>query len=544
MFLLFPSPLNMEPLSLLICLATEPSHLFQMALSSTKQPPTLTFTFLLVLFLGLSTSLAAPASTDFAGSACLKVSPTQFVGSVGEVINVIQEVASILSRFTGRFGNFRLFNAVSDCLDLLDLSSDVLSWSLSATQNPKGKHNSTGNLSSDLRTWLSAVLASPETCIEGLEGTNGIVKGLVSSGLGQVVSLVKQLLTQVVPVNGDLGNRKGEFPSWVKPKERKLLQASGVAADAVVAADGTGNYTTIMDAVLAAPDYSMKRFVIYIKKGVYVENVEIKKKKWNIMMVGDGMDNTIISGNRSVVDGWTTFRSSTFAVSGRGFIARDISFRNTAGPEKHQAVALRSDSDLSVFYRCGIFGFQDSLYTHTMRQFFRECRITGTVDFIFGDATAMFQNCIIQAKKGLPNQKNTVTAQGRKDPNEPTGFSFQFCNITADSDLAPSVSTTQTYLGRPWKTYSRTVFMQSYMSNVIRAEGWLEWSGNFALDTLYYAEYMNSGPGGGVTNRVKWTGYHVLNDSTQASNFTVAQFIEGNLWLPSTGVTYTASLTL
>ena len=232
------------------------------------------------------------------------------------------------------------------------------------------------------------------------------------------------------------------------------------------------------------------------------------------------------------------------AVSGRGFIARDISFQNTAGPEKHQAVALRSDTDLSVFFRCGIFGYQDSLYTHTMRQFFRECTITGTVDYIFGDATAVFQNCFLRVKKGLPNQKNTITAHGRKDPNEPTGFSFQFCNITADSDLVPWVSSTQSYLGRPWKSYSRTVFMQSYMSEVIRGEGWLEWNGNFALETLYYGEYMNTGAGAGVANRVKWPGYHPFNDSNQASNFTVAQFIEGNLWLPSTGVTYTAGLIL
>ncbi|XP_061361717.1 pectinesterase/pectinesterase inhibitor PPE8B [Gastrolobium bilobum] len=515
-----------------------------MALSSSTTPIITPIFLLMMLFLGLFPPLDAASPSDLVGSACLKVSPSEFVGSVREVIAVLRQVSSILSRFSSVFGDFRLSHAVSDCLDLLDMSSDELTWSVSATQTPKGKHNSTGNLSSDLRTWLSAVLANPETCMDGFEGTNSIVKGLVSTGLGQVMSLVKHLLTQVHPVSDKFStNNEGEFPSWVKGGDRKLLQAKGVAVDAVVAADGTGNYTKVMDAVEAAPEYSMKRYVIYIKKGVYIENVEIKKKKWNIMMIGDGMDATIISGNRSFIGGWTTFRSATFAVSGRGFIARDITFQNTAGPEKHQAVALRSDSDLSVFYRCGIFGYQDTLYTHTMRQFYRECKISGTVDFIFGDATAVFQNCIIQAKKGLPDQKNTITAHGRKDPNEPTGFSIQFCNISADSDLLPSINSTQTYLGRPWKTYSRTIFMQSYMSNVIRPRGWLEWNGDFALDTLYYAEYMNSGLGAGLDNRVKWPGYHALNDSTQASNFTVAQFIEGNLWLPSTGVTYTAGFT-
>lgn len=237
-----------------------------------------------------------------------------------------------------------------------------------------------------------------------------------------------------------------------------------------------------------------------------------------------------------------TLSITNAAVSGRGFIARDMAFENAAGPQKHQAVALRSDSDLSVYYRCAMRGYQDTLYTHTMRQFYRECRISGTVDFIFGDAVVVFQNCQILAKKGLPQQKNTVTAQGRKILDQPTGFSFQFCNVSADSDLAPSVNSTPTYLGRPWKLYSRTIFMQSYMSNAIRPEGWLEWNGEFALDTLYYGEFMNSGPGAGLAGRVKWPGFHVLNNTAQANNFTVAQFIEGNSWLPSTGVAYTAGL--
>lgn len=177
-----------------------------------------------------------------------------------------------------------------------------------------------------------------------------------------------------------------------------------------------------------------------------------------------------------------------------------------------------------------------------MRQFYRECNISGTVDFIFGDAAAIFQNCQILVKKGLPNQKNTITAQGRKDPNEPTGFSIQFCNISADYDLLPSVNSTWTYLGRPWKPYSRTIFMQSYISDVVRPKGWLEWNGNFALDTLYYAEYMNYGYGAELSQRVKWPGYHIMNDSSQANNFTVTEFIKGNLWLPTTGVTFTAGL--
>ncbi|KAM1178871.1 hypothetical protein ACFX13_018432 [Malus domestica] len=500
--------------------------------------------FLLVLLCACSESripFVSCSVTNDIPSECLKVPASEFAGSLRDTIGVVKQVASILSQFANAFGDFRLSNAISDCLDLLDFSADELTWSLSASQNPEGKDNSTGKLSSDLRTWLSAALVNQDTCSDGFEGTNSIVKGLVSTGLNQVTSLVQGLLTQVHP-NTDHHGPNGEIPSWVKTEDRKLLQAGGVNVDAVVAQDGTGNFTNVMDAVLAAPDESMTRYVIYIKKGTYKENVEIKKKKWNLMMIGDGMDATIISGNRNFVDGWTTFRSATFAVSGRGFIARDLTFENMAGPEKHQAVALRSDSDLSVFYRCQIRGYQDTLYAHTMRQFYRDCKISGTVDFIFGDATVVFQNCQILAKKGLPNQKNSVTAQGRKDPNEPTGISIQFCNITADADLLPLVNSTSTYLGRPWKLYSRTVIMQSFLSSAIRPEGWLEWNADFALSTLSYGEYMNYGPGAGLESRVKWPGYRVFNESTQVQNYTVAQFIEGDLWLPPTGVKYTAGL--
>ncbi|GLT74214.1 hypothetical protein SLA2020_460240 [Shorea laevis] len=515
-------------------------------------------------------STPAVTCADFLHGECLNVPTSEFLSSLATTIGVLKDVASIVNNLGGFFGDFRLGNAISDCLDLLDFSVDELSWTLSASQNPSGKHNSSGDMGSDLRTWLSAAMANQETCIDGFEGTNGVVKNVVAGSLSQVTSLVRDLLTMVHPtpksgsgggaVNGGKKGGGGgvgrprffnpgrklvdneEFPSWVKPEDRKLIEANGVSADVVVAADGTGNFTNITEAVAAAPDESMRRFVIYIKRGVYKENVEIKRKKWNIMMVGEGMNATVISSNRNFIDGWTTFRTATFAVSGRGFIARDITFENTAGPQKHQAVALRSDSDLSVFFRCEIKGYQDTLYTHTMRQFFRECTISGTVDFIFGDAAVVFQKCQLQAKQGLPNQKNTITAHGRKDPNQPTGFSIQFCNITADSDLLRSVNSTPTYLGRPWKQYSRTVVMQSYISNFIRPEGWLEWNGNLYLDTLYYAEYMNTGPGAGLGHRVQWPGYHVLNNSAQAANFTVAQFIDGNLWLPSTGVKYSAGL--
>ncbi|CAN8268357.1 unnamed protein product [Cochlearia groenlandica] len=492
------------------------------------------------------------SSTNYVQIKCLKVPPLEFAGAANTAVDAVRKAVAIVSKFDKKVGKSRVANAIFDCVDLLDSASEELSWIISASQDPNGKDNSTEDMGSDLRTWISAALSNQDTCLDGFEGTNGFIKKVIVSGLIQVNKTIKNLLTMVhtssKPKTTTTASHSGfnKFPSWVRPGDRKLLQQSdalpNVVADVVVAKDGTGNFTTIGEAVLAAPDYSTKRYVVYLKRGVYVENVEIKKKKWNIMMIGDGIDATVVTGNRSFIDGWTTFRSATFAVSGRGFIARDITFQNTAGPEKHQAVAIRSDSDLAVFYRCAMRGYQDTLYVHTMRQFFKQCIITGTVDFIFGDATAVFQDCEIKAKQGLPNQKNTITAQGRKDPNQPTGFTIQFSNITADADLIPNINSTSTYLGRPWKPYSRSVFMQNYMSDIIKPEGWLEWNGNFALDTLYYAEYMNNGPGSRLDRRVTWPGYHVFNNSVQANNFTVARFIKGDLWLPATGIKYIAGL--
>ncbi|XP_047309073.1 pectinesterase/pectinesterase inhibitor PPE8B-like [Impatiens glandulifera] len=478
----------------------------------------------------------------------LKVPVPEFINTVKGMLKVVQSVTSTVLKFSRGFGNSRLSNAISDCLDMLDLSSEELSWTLSACQNGSQGEGGTGNQGLDMKTWLSGALVNLDTCIDGFEGTNSFVQKVVAGGLSKISTLVLNSLHQIqdkIPNNIGasvvvIGNR--QFPPWLNGTDKGHLETNRLPIDVVVAIDGSGKFTKIVDAIAAAPELSTKRYVIQVKKGVYNEYVEISKKKWNIMMIGEGMDNTIITGNHSYKGGWTTYRSATFGVKGKGFIARDITFENTAGPEMHQAVAFRSDSDLSVLHRCGFRGYQDTLYAHSMRQFYSECRISGTVDFIFGDGTVVFQNCQILARKGLPGQKNVVTAQGRKDPVEPSGFSIQFCNITAEPDVLASLNTTTTYLGRPWKLYSRTIFMQSYIGIAIKAEGWLEWDGNFALDTLWYGEYMNHGPSSGLQGRIKWPGFHPVIDSSQATNFTVGKFISGDTWLPSTGINYKAGL--
>ncbi|KAJ0981271.1 hypothetical protein J5N97_009526 [Dioscorea zingiberensis] len=445
--------------------------------------------------------------------------------------------------------------AWADCLELCDQTISHLNRSILL-----------GSISTeDAQTWLSAAMANEQTCLDGFnEVPLDHSTAAASSNINPfpVTTNMSEMISNLLAINKasktNSGSRGGnrrllavkEFPRWVSAADRKLLQSSSsaVKANIVVAQDGSGDYKTISAAVAASNKLRSTgssnsiRFVIHVKAGVYKENVQISKSMKNLMIIGDGIDKTIVTGSKNVIDGSTTFRSATFAVTGEGFIARGMTFENTAGPEKHQAVALRSGSDLSVFYECSFKGYQDTLYAHSLRQLYRNCDIYGTVDFIFGDAAAVFQNCNIYVRKPLSQQKNTVTAQGRKDPNENTGFSFHDSAVAAASDLQPVQGSFRTYLGRPWKEYSRTVFMKTSLGGLIDPAGWLEWDGDFALSTLYYGEYMNSGAGAGTSGRVKWPGFHVITDASEAAKFTVKNFLSGDNWIPSTGIPYTSGL--
>ncbi|KAJ0860472.1 putative pectinesterase [Helianthus annuus] len=390
----------------------------------------------------------------------------------------------------------------------------------------------------EMQTWLSTALTNLETCKIGFEelGVGDYLLPLMNNNVSSLISNTLAMNKGNKSSDYEPRYRKG-FPTWVNPGDRKLLQSSNPAsqANAVVAQDGSGDYTTIGAAVAAAKS-SGGRYVIYVKAGTYKEYIEIKPN--NIMLIGDGIGKTIITGSRSVRgSGSTTFGSATMGVDGDRFIGRGFTVRNTAGPQNHQAVALRSDSDLSVFYKCSFEGYQDTLFVLSNRQFYRECNIYGTVDFIFGNAAAVLQNCNIYARDP-PNKTNTLTAQGRTDPNQNTGISIHNCRVTA----ASSLNGVKTYLGRPWKQYSRTVFIKTYLDGIVNPAGWMPWSGNFALDTLYYGEYMNTGPGSSTANRVKWKGYHVITSASEAAKFTPGSFIAGGSWLPGTGVPWTSGL--
>ncbi|CAH9133655.1 unnamed protein product [Cuscuta epithymum] len=452
----------------------------------------------------------------------------------------VRDAVELSTNVNRRVNDRKVQAALEDCIELLDLSSDRLMDSMVALGNL-----SAAQAHSDAHTWLSSVLTNHETCLDGLqEPARAIMEPILKDLMARASSALAMLVAVAPSKVDDLRPLGGGYPTWVSPRDRRLLEApaGNVNANVVVAADGSGNYKTVAEAVAAAPDNSKTRYVIYVKKGTYKENVEIGKKKINVMLVGDGMDATIITGSLNVIDGSTTFRSATVAAVGEGFIAQDLCFKNTAGPEKHQAVALRVGADKSVINRCKIDAFQDTLYAHSLRQFYRDCYITGTVDFIFGNAAVVIQNSKVIARKPSANQQNMVTAQGRTDPNQNTGTSIQSCNVIPSTDLKPVLGSIKTFLGRPWKEYSRTVYLQSKIGNHIDPTGWAPWSGDFALNTLYYGEYKNSGPGADTSKRVKWAGYHVITDAAEARKFTVEQLIQGSSWLQDTGVTYTEGL--
>ncbi|KAF5184980.1 Pectinesterase/pectinesterase inhibitor [Thalictrum thalictroides] len=457
-------------------------------------------------------------------------------------------------------------SAFEDCLELLEDSMDHITRSLKYST---GSETNKASSREDVTTWLSAALTNQDTCMEGFEGVSGTVKDQMVQNLRDVSELVSNSLAiyAISSKNKDfdgipIENRKRKllqsgspteksqsgFPGWLRRKERRLmdLPAAMIKADIIVSKDGNGTYKTVAEAIKAAPEYSNRRTIIYVKAGRYEENnLKVGRKKINLMFIGDGKGRTVISGGRSVLrDNITTFHTASFAASGTGFIARDITFVNWAGPGNHQAVALRVSADHAVVYRCSIVGYQDTLYVHSQRQFFRECDIYGTVDFIFGNAAVVIQNCSIYARKPMDQQKNTITAQNRKDPNQNTGISIHGCRILATPDLQVSKGSFSTYLGRPWKLYSRTVYLQTYIGDHVHPRGWLEWNATFALDTLYYGEYMNYGPGGSVGQRVAWPGYRVITLPEEANKFTVGQFIYGKSWLPSTGVAFLAGLTI
>lgn len=463
--------------------------------------------------------------------------------------------------------------ALIDCEELTERSYELLEQ---AQQKFEGVHASGDFILStmdDIRTWISASLTFLTTCTDDLplepepdahvalrlREEAGRVAKVISNSLAfssqlsaagrfsilqWVPSRNNRRIKLAVPTAARDRTKSGwsNFPEWMSQEDVDFLAAdNSKTPNVTVAADGSGEYRNVQAAVDTAPTKSSTRYVIYIKAGTYDEQVIVPKSGRNLMFLGDGIGKTIITGSRNVQQpGVTTFNSATVAVNGNGFLARDITFQNTAGPVKHQAVALRVSADHAAFYKCSMDAYQDTLYTHSLRQFYRECIVAGTVDFIFGNSAVVFQTCSIQARVPMRGQTNTITAQGRTDPNQTTGISLHNCTIDGTAELQKEWALYPTFLGRPWKEYSRTVLLRCYEGALLNPAGWLRWEGSFGLSTLFYGEYDCEGPGAGAAQRVPWSTQ--IQNITEAEQFSVASFISGLEWLPDTSLPFQASL--
>lgn len=293
--------------------------------------------------------------------------------------------------------------------------------------------------------------------------------------------------------------------------------------DFVVAKDGSGNFKTVQEAINAVPDFRKNQTTIYIKNGEYKEKLVLPASKTMVKFIGEDVRKTILtyddyaSKKNKFGEEMGTTGSTSFFVFGDEFSAENITFENAAGPVG-QAVAVRVDGDKVMFTNCRFLGNQDTLYPHgeKSRQYYKNCYIEGTTDFIFGWSTAVFEGCEIYSKKGGSFVTAASTLEGT-----PYGFVFLNCRLTGD---APANSY---YLGRPWRPYAKTVFINSYLGNHINPEGWHNWSKPDAEKTSYYAEYKSTGPGAAKAERVTWA--HQLT-ATEAQKYTLANIFDG--WIP------------
>lgn len=280
-----------------------------------------------------------------------------------------------------------------------------------------------------------------------------------------------------------------------------MLYGASVCADYKtelhVAQDGSGDFTSIQEAIDGAKAFPDERITIYIKNGVYNEKVKVHAWNNRLTLKGESAEGVIIRwgdffdkmdrGRNS------TFHTATLLVQGDAFCAENLVVENTAGAVG-QAVAVAVEADRAVFESCRMIGNQDTLYADgaNARQHYKNCTIEGTTDFIFGGATALFENCIIHSKAD-----SYITAASTPE-GRPYGFVFLQCKLTAAGDV------TKVYLGRPWRSYAKTVFVQCEMGGHVRPEGWNNWNAPEKEQTVFYAEAGNVGPGADTSKRVPW----------------------------------------
>lgn len=315
-----------------------------------------------------------------------------------------------------------------------------------------------------------------------------------------------------------------------------FAQEAARPKELTVAQDGSGNYKTIQEAVNAVRDLGQWRVTIHIKKGIYHEKLVIPSWKTKISLVGESAGNTIITNSdysgKAVLGGkdafgnakMSTYTSYTVLVQGNDFVAENLTIENAAG-RVGQAVALHVEGDRCIIKKCRLLGNQDTLYAATgnSRQLYEDCYIEGTTDFLFGEATVVFNRCTI---KSLLNSYITAAATPQ---GQAYGFVLLNCKLITDS------AATKVFLGRPWRPYAKTVFINTEMGNHILPQGWNPWKGDAMFPdkekTTYYAEYQNSGPGAKTDERVSWSKQLTAGEARQ---YTIKNILGGkDNWQPA-----------
>ena len=316
--------------------------------------------------------------------------------------------------------------------------------------------------------------------------------------------------------------------TWKEKLRQKGQPVPQYPKTLTVSQDGTGDYTTIQGAVNAVRDLSQEQVTIYIKSGTYREKLIIPSWKKKISLIGENNLTTIITNNdfsgKDYPGGkdwfgrskYSTYTSYTVLVHGDDFKAENVTIENSAG-RVGQAVALHIEADRVSIKNCRLLGNQDTVYAtkETSRQYYKDCYIEGTTDFIFGEATAVFQNCTIK------NLTNSYITAASTTPEQKFGYVFFDCKLIADT------AATKCYLGRPWRPHAKVAFINTEMGGHIVPEGWNNWNNPENEKTVIYAEYKSKGPGAVTVGRVAWA--KKLTDR-EAKQYTV-QNIFGN-WNP------------
>lgn len=263
----------------------------------------------------------------------------------------------------------------------------------------------------------------------------------------------------------------------------------------VVSRDGTGNFRTLQEAIESARAFMDYTVTIYVKNGVYKEKVIVPSWVENIDIIGEDRDKTIITyDDHANINKMGTFRTYTVKVEGSDITFKNLTIENNAA-QLGQAVALHTEGDRLKFINCRILGNQDTVYTGAKftRLYFKDCYIDGTTDFIFGPSTALFEDCIIHSKR------NSYVTAASTPKEAKYGYVFKHCKLTAE----PGVD--KVYLGRPWRPYAYTLFIECELGKHIVLAGWHNWGKQSNEETARYMEYKNTGEGANASERVAWS---------------------------------------